>query len=132
MSDRAATGMTGRRASLTALAGVLGAVGLMLLLVTWAASIGPQEVLRGEGNPPHNITPPSTTTTSAAPTPGTARPSGGGDQDILFAVVTIVATLMAAVVMLAVLLSVLRWLLTRDWRRGPRDPEPVDVEFDPL
>ena len=33
--------MSGRRASVTALAGVLGAVALMLLLVTWAATIGP-------------------------------------------------------------------------------------------
>ena len=44
--------MSGRRASVTALAGVLGAVALMLLLVTWAATIGPDEVVRGEGNPP--------------------------------------------------------------------------------
>ena len=44
MSGRRAVGHgPGRRA---------GAVALMLLLVTWAASIGPDEVLRGEGNPP--------------------------------------------------------------------------------
>jgi len=129
----ASTPMSPRRASLTALAGVLGAVGLMLLLVTWAASIGPQEVLRGEGNPPHNITPPSSTaTTEAAATHGSSRSSGSGQQDILITVVTIVAGLMAAVVMLAGLLSVVRWVLTRDWRRGPRDPEPAEVEFDPL
>ena len=39
-------------ASATAVVGVLAAVGLMLLLVTWAATIGPQQVMRDEGNPP--------------------------------------------------------------------------------
>ena len=39
-------------ASVAAVVGVLAAVGLMLLLVTWAATIGPQQVLRDEGNPP--------------------------------------------------------------------------------
>ena len=132
MSDPTTSAMTGRRASLTALAGVLGAVGLMLLLVTWAASIGPQEVVRGEGNPPHNMSAPTSTATSTGASSGSSRPAGGGDQDILFTIVTIVATLLAAVVMLAVILSMLRWLLTRRWGRTPRDPEPAEVEFDPL
>jgi hypothetical protein len=35
-------------------------------------------------------------------------------------------------VMLAVVLSVLRWLLTRDWRRHRREPEPEEIPFDPL
>ena len=54
--------MSGRRASVTALAGVLGAVALMLLLVTWAATIGPDEVVRGEGNPPSYETLPTSET----------------------------------------------------------------------
>ena len=43
--------MSARRASVTALAGVLGAVALMLLLATWAATIGPDEVVRGRRQP---------------------------------------------------------------------------------
>ena len=125
--------MSGRRASVTALAGVLGAVALMLLLVTWAATIGPDEVVRGEGNPPSYATtlPTSETTTAASPT-SDARPHGGGDRDLLFTIVTILASLLAAVVMLAAVLSLLRWLLTRDWRRHRREPEPEEIQFDPL
>jgi len=125
--------MSGRRASVTALAGVLGAVALMLLLVTWAATIGPDEVVRGEGNPPsYATTLPTSETTTAAPTTSDARPHGSGDRDLLFTIVTILASLLAAVVMLAAVLSLLRWLLTRDWRRHRREPEPEEIQFDPL
>ena len=125
--------MSGRRASVTALAGVLGAVALMLLLVTWAATIGPDEVVRGEGNPPsYATTLPTSETTTAAPTTSDARPHGGGDRDLLFTIVTILASLLGAVVMLAAVLSLLRWLLTRDWRRHRREPEPEEIQFDPL
>ena len=125
--------MSGRRASVTALAGVLGAVALMLLLVTWAATIGPDEVVRGEGNPPsYATTLPTSETTTAAPPTSDARPHGSGDRDLLFTIVTIVASVLGAVVMLAVVLSVLRWLLTRDWRRHRREPEPEEIQFDPL
>ena len=125
--------MSGRRASVTALAGVLGAVALMLLLVTWAATIGPDEVVRGEGNPPsYATTLPTSETTTAAPTTSDARPHGGGDRDLLFTIVTILASLLGAVVMLAAVLSLLRWLLTRDWKLRRKEPEPVDVAFEPL
>ena len=127
-----AAALSARRASVTALAGVLGAVALMLLLVTWAATIGPDEVVRGEGNPPSYETLPTSQTAEPTELPSGTTPAGGGDRDILFTVVTIVATLLASVVMLAVVLSVLRWLLTRDWRRRRREPEPVEVAFDPL
>jgi hypothetical protein len=124
--------MSARRASVTALAGVLGAVALMLLLATWAATIGPDEVVRGEGNPPTYETLPTSETAEPTGLPSGTRPEGGGDRDLLFTVMTIVATLLASVVMLAVVLSVLRWLLTRDWKRRRREPEPVEVAFDPL
>jgi hypothetical protein len=119
-------------ASVTALAGVLGAVGLLLLLVTWAASIGPQQVLTDPGDP-RSYPPRSPTTATASPQPGgSSRPAGGGQHDVLFAAVTITAALLGTVVMLAALLTVLRWLLTRDWRRHRPEPEPADVAFDPL
>ena len=48
------------------------------------------------------------------------------------AAVTIVIGLLATVLILAALLATLRWLLTRDWRRKQRDPDPDEVAFDPL
>jgi len=124
--------MSGRRASVTALAGVLGAVALMLLLVTWAATIGPDEVVRGEGNPPSYETLPTSETAEPVEPTSNRGSAGNGEQDLLLTVVSIVATVLGAVVMLAVVLSVLRWLLTRDWRRHRREPEPEEIQFDPL
>lgn len=124
--------MTARQASVTAVAGVFGAVGLMLLLVTWAATIGPQEVVRSQGNPPSYASRSASPTASSTPTPSSTRPAGGGQGDILFTLVTIAAVLLATVVVLSVVLYVLRWLLTRNWRRAAREPEPVEVSFDPL
>jgi len=120
------------RASLTAVVGVLGAVGLLLLLVTWAASIGPQQVVTDPGNPPTNVSVPPTTATAAPDKDAGPPPEGTGDHDVLFTVVAVVATLLATLVMLAVVLTVVRWLLTRDWRRRRHEPEPAEVEFDPL
>jgi hypothetical protein len=132
-SPEASGVMSARRAAVTALAGVLGAVALMLLLATWAATIGPDEVVRAEGNPPtYETTLPTSATSSATPPTSNALPHGSGDRDLLFTVVTIVASLLGAVVMLAVVLSMLRWLLTRDWKRRRKEPEPADVAFEPL
>jgi hypothetical protein len=128
MADQTTPG----RASVTAVVGVLAAVGLMLLLVTWAATIGPQEVVTKEGHPPsYPSLSPSTPTATPDEGPSNQQNTGDGEHDVLFAAVTIVATLLAAVVMLAVLLYTVRWLLTRNWHRR-REPEPEDIDFDPL
>ena len=120
------------RASLTAVVGVLGAVALLLLLVTWAASIGPDQVVTDNGNPPsYETIPTSTSATAASSGTSNRRNAGSGDHDVLFTVVTIVATLLATIVMLAALLTFVRWLLTRTWRRS-REREPDEVDFDPL
>jgi hypothetical protein len=120
------------RASVTAVVGVLGAVALLLLLVTWAASIGPDQVVTQSGNPPsYETIPPTTPTASPSPTTSNQRNQGSGDRDVLFTVVSIVATLLAAIVMLAALITFVRWLMVRSWRRV-RDREPDEVEFDPL
>ena len=119
-------------ASATAVVGVLAAVGLMLLLVTWAATIGPQQVMRDEGNPPTypSLTP--SASSSGEPTGQDAQATGNGQNGVLSPAVAVVASLLAAVVILAVLLTAIRWLLTRDWRRKQRDPDPDEVAFDPL
>ncbi len=126
------TAPSAARASVTAVVGVMGAVALMLLLVTWAATIGPQQVVTDAGNPP-SYAPLSPSSSSAAPNTQNADPRDREDHhEVLFTVVTIVATMLATIVMLAVLLTVLRWLLTREWRRSRSEPEPEEVEFDPL
>src|SRR5918994_5275542 len=106
--------MSARRASVTALAGVLGAVALMLLLVTWAATIGPDEVVRDEGNRPSYESPPTSETADPVEPTDNRGSAGGGEQDLLLTIVSMVVIVLGAVVMLAVVLSVLRWLLTRD------------------
>ena len=131
-SPESSGAMSGRRASVTALAGVLGAVALMLLLVTWAATIGPDEVVRGEGNPPNYETLPTSETAEPVEPTSNRGSQGNGEQDLLLTIVSIVVTVLGAVVMLAIVLSVLRWLLTRDWRRHRREPEPEEIQFDPL
>lgn len=123
---------TAGRASVTAVAGVFGAVGLLLVLVTWAATIGPQQVVRDAGNPPSYASPTVSPTATPSALPSNATPAGGGQGDILLTLVTIAAVLMASVVMLALVLSVVRWLLTVRWHRRHRDPEPAEVSFDPL
>ncbi len=126
-----APGANAFRASVTAVVGVLGAVALLLLLVTWAATIGPQQVVTDAGNPPTNMSVPPSTATAAPEKDARPLPQGKGDRDVLFTVVTIVATMLASIVMLAVLLTVLRWLMTREWWRRS-EPEPPEVAFDPL
>ena len=54
--------MGASRASVTAVAAVVGGVLLMTLLVTWAASIGPSDVLTGDGVDPVRLTPSETET----------------------------------------------------------------------
>ena len=55
--------MGARRASASAVVAVVGGVLLITLLVAWAASIGPSEVLRGDGPTAERL--PDNPTTSA-------------------------------------------------------------------
>ena len=126
------TPRTSALASVAAVVGVMAAVGLMLLLVTWAATIGPQQVLTDEGNPPTYPSFTPSESTDGEPTGQDAQATGNGQSGVFSAAVAIVATLLAAVLILAVLLTAIRWLLTRDWRRKERDPDPDEVAFDPL
>jgi uncharacterized protein DUF4129 len=120
---------SGRRASLTALAGVLGAVALMLMMLTWAASIGPDEIVAGGRAPSYEtITP---TVTEDADAAGRTRDRDGESHPLLWMIITITATVLASVVILAAALNVVRWLLTRNWHTY-REPEPDEIAFDTI
>lgn len=123
-------GRTAGRASVTAVVGVLAAVGLLLVMVTWAASIGPDEIVAG-GRPPSNnqLSPTAVQNTDA----GTDAPDSERQRsDLLWRILTFTAVGLAAVVTLAAILNVMRWLLTRDWRVRRREREPEEVAFETL
>lgn len=129
--------MGARRASATAVAAVVGGVLLMTLLVTWAASIGPSDVLTGEGLEPVRTTPTSPTT-SSSPTDGTTindteriLERTPGDNDLL-RLIALVAELLLAAAAAYALYRGLRWA-HQTWRARRRpDPLPVAVDFDVL
>jgi hypothetical protein len=125
------------RASTVAVAAVVGAVLVMILMVTWAASIGPGGVLTGDGPATHRVSP----TPTRSPTPsGSAtatrspqpRPEPGGqagDNSVVRALLAVLATALGlAVVAGAVLLARRLWERWVDRDRPP--PPPELVEFD--
>lgn len=126
--------MTARRASTSAVAAVLGAALLMLLLVTWAASIGPDDVLRGDGIEPRRSTP-SATTDSASATPGLddgtrlehSSPDGANPVIRTIAFFVEVVTLCLVLWLFFILV---RWLHEMYDARRRRDARPENVEFD--
>ena len=61
--------MTARRATVSAVAAVLAAALLVVVLVTWAASIGPDGVLEGRGIEAQRSSPSPTESASASGTP---------------------------------------------------------------
>lgn len=113
--------MTARRTG--TLAAVLVGAGVLLavLLVTWAASIGPSEVLRGDGWSPAT---PTAEPTSEAATPGDdeqaePKPDQGPNNAALLRVLAIVLNLATAVVAVVLLARLLRWSArTRRVRRA--------------
>ena len=127
------------RASRGAVAAVVGAVLLMTLVVTWAASTGPEPVLTGEGPSPHPTTraPSAEPSASASPTPRPREPArhelppnfAVALGRLLRALATVFAVTVLAAAALALLLLVRgmheRWQLRR---RPP--PPPPEVDFD--
>lgn len=100
--------MTARRAGTLAVALVGAGVLLAVLLVTWAASIGPSEVLRGDG--PTLAAPTSETTTQpASSSDGEPPPSGEGGNAGLLRVVAIVLNVATAVLAVVLLAQLVRW-----------------------
>ncbi|MDF1602997.1 DUF4129 domain-containing protein [Nocardioides sp. YIM 152315] len=108
--------MTARRAGTVAVTLVSVGVVLAVLLVTWAASIGPHDVLRGEGWQPETTVSPTpadgAATAQAQPDPDDAEtvPHNEGLLHVLALVLNVAAAVLAA------------WLLVRltRWTRRAR------------
>ena len=113
---------------------MLGATALLLVLVTWAASIGPGQLISG-GDVPRadelETTVPAQPEPSGAPTLGGDRDPSRGDSSGLVRVVAFI--LQGLVVALLVYAGVrLTRRLRQGWRRRPREPDPGAVEFEVL
>lgn len=129
--------MGARRASVVAVAAVAGTVLLVSLLVTWAASIGPDAVLTGSGPATHRVSVTPTDTSSASGSPTTGRQGPPPERKpprhsrVLDALVSVVAVLVAALML--TLLALTTWWLWSRWRLRRRPaPEPEQVDFDPI
>src|SRR6478609_5995618 len=107
--------MTARRAGTLAVALVATGVLLAVLLVTWAASIGPSEVLHGEGPAPALPTAvPSSESPSASPSSddGAALdPDDGPDNTEVVRVLAVVLNLAALVIAILLVAWAVRWVL---------------------
>jgi hypothetical protein len=127
------------RASATAVGAVAGAVVLMALLVTWAASIGPGGVLTGDGPATHRVfvsptpspTPSGTATATRSPQPRPEPGGAGGDRPVVRAVLAVLGVTLALGFIIGVVLLARRlWQRWVDRDRPP--PPPEDVAFDVL
>lgn len=128
--------MTARQAS-SAVAAVLGAALLVVALVTWAATIGPSDVLRGDGLPVSTATP--TEATSTVTPSGTATPTDGERLEQrepdghspgwvrTLAFLVEIATLLLG---LFLLWRLLQWARESYDARDRRLPPPEDLDFD--
>ena len=127
--------MTARRASLTAVAGVSAIAVLLAFLVVWSASIGPSDVLTGQGPP--RVTLQETSPTSPTPS-GTPRESDI-DRELKAEHHNSVLRLFGILLLVALAIVAL-WLLHRAWRRAVEawrsrrrpPPRPDHVDFDVL
>ncbi len=129
--------MGARRASVVAVAAVAATVLLVSLLVTWAASIGPDAVLTGAGPATHRMSASPTDTATPSGTPTDARSQRDprdrpqGHHPVANALLGVLAVLV-----IAALLGLLVLVLRRLWeawtlRRRP-PPEPERADFDAL
>ncbi|WP_341242871.1 DUF4129 domain-containing protein [uncultured Nocardioides sp.] len=130
----------GSRASSTAaaraaVAAVVGCTLLVLLLAVWAASIGPGEVLRGDG--PERLTLPSSSQTTPSladlgPAGERSAPPAGDQSPLLDLLASVLVLLFVGAVSVALVVGAVlsaRYL----WRRRPSTAPPGDhVDFDVL
>jgi hypothetical protein len=124
------------RTAVTATALAAGLVGLLLVLVTWAAAIGPDDLLRGDGP----ATTPREAVVSDSPSPSDDSPEMGEDsRDYLpdppadASLLGVVVFTLGVLALLAVLVVGSRLLLRRLRRwlaeRDPAEPDPEAVEM---
>jgi hypothetical protein len=127
--------MTAGRATVSAVAAVLAAALLVLVLVTWAASIGPGGVLEGRGPAAQRSTPSaSASTPSGSATPRTDEQDRLADSaSPARAWVRTIAFLFELATLCLVLFLLLRfahWLREVYDARRRRDERPDEVAFD--
>ncbi len=127
---------TTRSPATTAVVAVLGVV-LVLVLATWAATIGPSGVLTGDGPAAVRTTPSPTTEPASPESPGDIeriRARQDGDREVPGWVsgLALLLELLVAAVVVYLLYRGGRWAReTWDARRRP-PPRPQDIEFDVL
>lgn len=113
----------------------VGGVALVLLVVGWASTLGPSEVLRGPGPVPERtaVSPAPDTTPSPSDSPSEAAQQPPAADSSWMSVVEGLVVLVAVLVAGWALLLLLRWVLglLRERRRVPDTPDPVDP-FDSL
>jgi hypothetical protein len=128
------SGTSTARAGTTAVLAVLGAAGLLLVLVTWAASIGPDRVV--SGGHVERIRPDEPTSSAQAADPKDpiqeARDQQRNDPPKWVGAVAFALEILTGVAVLYLLGRLLQRLrrawLARRRRRRPQAPEDVDFE----
>jgi hypothetical protein len=126
---------TPARAGTSAVVAVLGAVGLLLVLVTWAASIGPDRVVSGGHVERVQPQKPSASTSAADPKDPQqeARDRKRGDPPRWLGAIAFVLEILTVGVVLFLVGRLLRrlrqlWLARSRRRRQRRRPEDIDFE----
>ena len=127
--------MTVGRATVSAVAAVLAAALLVVVLVTWAASIGPGGVLEGPGIEARRSTPSpteSTLTASASPQTDVQRleESTPGPANPWLRTIAFVVELATLCLVLFLLFRLAQWLREAYDARRRRDERPDEVAFD--
>ena len=127
--------MTAGRATVSAVAAVLAAALLVVVLVTWAASIGPGGVLEGPGIEARRSTPSpteSTLTASASPQTDVQRleESTPGPANPWLRTIAFVVELATLCLVLFLLFRLAQWLREAYDARRRRDERPDEVAFD--
>jgi hypothetical protein len=127
--------MTAGRATVSAVAAVLAAALLVLVLVTWAASIGPGGVLEGGGLPAQRSTP----STSESTPSGSVTPRSDDQQRLRDSTprarpwvrtIAFLVELATFCLVLVLLFRFARWLREVYDARRRRDERPDEVAFD--
>lgn len=130
--------MGARRESTTAVVAVLGAVLAVAFLGTWAASIGPGDVLTGDGPATHRVSPTDSPTQSDSESPtarrtdsDAERPEPEGDHPVIGALLTVAMVALIAL-WLYLVFRLLSWLWERYTLRRRPEPRPEELSFDVL